>query len=188
MRSKKILLVAAGVAATALIVFVFAFFQPHKIFIDDVVEEARPEMVFPTTTSPAPSTNSGAFREDPFSTEQMPQLPVRETLVGTFTTLDKATSGDVEVIPVTDTDRVLRLENFNTSNGPDLFVYLSTAPADGSLPFNEDFVNLGVLKGNAGNQNYDIPQDIDLSKFGTVVIWCERFTSAFGAAELTSAP
>ena len=49
-----------------------------------------------------------------------------------------------------------------------------------------DFVNLGDLKGNIGNQNYDIPEGTDLSKYDTVIIWCKAFSVFFGGAELTS--
>lgn len=75
--------------------------------------------------------------------------------------------------------RVLRLEEFSGQNGPDLKVYLRAA--------NGDFVSLGDLQGNIGNQNYEIPEDVDLSVFSTVDIWCERFSVGFGLAPLTTA-
>ena len=46
-----------------------------------------------------------------------------------------------------------------------------------------DFVNLGKLKANNGNQNYDIPSDTDLSKYDTSIIWCKAFSVLFGSAE-----
>jgi hypothetical protein len=81
--------------------------------------------------------------------------------------------------------RFLRLAELRTSNGPDLFVYLSAAAADAPLDsFDDDFVALGRLKGNQGNQNYLIPAGVDLTRYSTAVIWCRRFTYAFGAAPL----
>jgi len=86
--------------------------------------------------------------------------------------------GIVKVIPIEDGGNVLRLENLVVTNGPDLYVYLST---DKSA---SDFVNLGKLKANIGNQNYLIPAGTDLSKYDTVLIWCRAFSVLFGSAEL----
>jgi hypothetical protein len=86
--------------------------------------------------------------------------------------------GQVKVIKLSDGSNFLRLEDFRSTNGPDLYVYLSTDKG------NSDFVNLGRLKGNVGNQNYEIPQGTDLSKYDTVLIWCQAFSVLFGSSEL----
>ena len=86
--------------------------------------------------------------------------------------------GQVKVLKLNDITNFLRLEEFKATNGPDLYVYLST---DKSA---SDFVNLGRLKGNVGNQNYEIPQGTDFSKYATVLIWCQAFSVLFGSAEL----
>jgi hypothetical protein len=86
--------------------------------------------------------------------------------------------GQLKVLKLNDSTNFLRLENFKATNGPDLYVYLST---DKSA---SDFVNLGRLKGNVGNQNYEIPEGTDLSKYPTVLIWCQAFSVLFGSAEL----
>jgi hypothetical protein len=86
--------------------------------------------------------------------------------------------------------RFLRFEDFATDNGPDLNVYLTTADADadaGEFGVSGQFVDLGDLKGNIGEQNYEIPSDVDLEEFDTVVIWCVRFGVAFAAADLAPA-
>ncbi len=88
--------------------------------------------------------------------------------------------GLAKVIRLDDASMFLRLENFKATNGPDLYVYLST---DNSA---SDFVNLGRLKGNIGNQNYDIPEGTDFSKYHTVLIWCQAFSVLFGSAKLES--
>jgi hypothetical protein len=86
---------------------------------------------------------------------------------------------------LSDSRRFLRLAALDTSNGPDLFVYLSAAAVDGPRDsLDDDVVVLGRLKANQGNQNYEIPSGADLAKHPTVVIWCRRFTYAFGAAPL----
>jgi Trp operon repressor len=87
--------------------------------------------------------------------------------------------GIAKVIPLQQGSNILRLENFKATNGPDLYVYLGT---DKSA---SDFVSLGRLKGNIGNQNYDIPGGTDLSKYNTVLIWCKAFSVLFGSAQLT---
>lgn len=86
--------------------------------------------------------------------------------------------GDALVLTLKDGTRYLRLENFKATNGPDLYVYLSTDDKA------SDFVSLGRLKANMGNQNYQIPSDVDLSKYDKVLIWCKAFSVLFGSAEL----
>jgi Electron transfer DM13 len=88
--------------------------------------------------------------------------------------------GIAKVIPREGGGDILRLENLVVTNGPDLYVYLST---DKSA---SDFVNLGRLKANIGNQNYPIPTGTDMTKYDTVLIWCRAFSVLFGSAELTS--
>jgi hypothetical protein len=88
--------------------------------------------------------------------------------------------GVAKVIDLTDGRTFLRLENLKTTNGPDLYVYLSTGK-DAS-----EIVDLGKLKGNIGNQNYEIPAGTDLSKFNTVLIWCKAFSTLFGSAQLST--
>jgi hypothetical protein len=88
--------------------------------------------------------------------------------------------GVAKVITLADGKTFLRLENLKTTNGPDLYVYLSTGK-DVS-----DIVNLGRLKGNIGNQNYEIPTGTDLAKYNTVLIWCKAFSTLFGSAKLSS--
>jgi len=87
--------------------------------------------------------------------------------------------GDVLIIETEDGSKFLRFENFKASNGPDLYVYLATDKTA------NDFVNLGALKGNIGNQNYMIPPGADLSNYDTVLIWCKQFSVLFGSAELS---
>jgi hypothetical protein len=89
--------------------------------------------------------------------------------------------GMAKVIPLEDGSNILRLENLRVTNGPDLYVYLAT---DKSA---SDFVSLGKLKANNGNQNYDIPSQTDLTKYETVLIWCRPFSVLFGSAELAVA-
>ena len=83
--------------------------------------------------------------------------------------------------------RVLRLTDFATSNGPDVRVYLVAAAdvQDDATVTTAGFVELGPMKGNIGDQNYDIPATVDLANYRTVTIWCKRFSVNFGSAPLT---
>lgn len=87
--------------------------------------------------------------------------------------------GVAKVINLADGRTFLRLENLKATNGPDLYVYLSTDKGA------SDIVNLGRLKGNIGNQNYEIPATTDLSQYNTVLIWCKAFSTLFGSAKLS---
>ena len=88
--------------------------------------------------------------------------------------------GVAKAVNLADGKTFLRLENLKATNGPDLYVYLST---DKGV---SDFVNLGRLKGNIGNQNYEIPAGTDPAKYDTVLIWCKAFSTLFGSAKLSS--
>ncbi len=87
-------------------------------------------------------------------------------------------SGTARVLHLQDGSAVLRLEDFKVTNGPDLFVYLSTDKGA------SDYIDLGMLKANAGNQNYELPDGVDLSRYDNVVIWCKSFSVYFGGAQL----
>ena len=105
------------------------------------------------------------------------------TLMGNFVDAGDGfhkAEGIAKVINLADGRTFLRLENLKTTNGPDLYVYLSVGK-DAS-----DIVNLGRLKGNIGNQNYEIPAGTDLSKYNTALIWCKAFSTLFGSAKLSS--
>jgi hypothetical protein len=143
-----------AVVVAAFAVFVLVWFQPQKLFIDEKVVEAEPAETV-------------------------------ELARGEFLSLDHGTSGVARVIALADGQRFVRVEDLDTSNGPDLYLYVSANPSRGEEGrFDDEFVNLGRLKGNQGDQNYELPAGTDLRRFATVVIWCDRFDSAFGAADL----
>ena len=187
----------AGVAALGLWL-VFGFFGFQTLFLDDEVSEANPFAPGPapsglavdeTTQELADAMNDAMEEEGVIGNDEveepMPEsvdeAPEVEILVqGEFIDRSHPTSGIAKVI--TDGDqRFLRFEDFETDNGPDLDVYLATGSPDGDLG---EFINLAELKGNIGDQNYELSDDIDLDKYTTVFIWCTRFGVAFGAAAL----
>lgn len=94
-------------------------------------------------------------------------------------------SGQAYILEYPDGKKVLRFENFETINGPDLFVYLSkTSAPTGDLDSLGDYINLGRLKGNVGDQNYELPQNISIADFSSAVIWCKKFGVLFPYAVL----
>ncbi|PJF40647.1 MAG: hypothetical protein D6737_00670 [Chloroflexi bacterium] len=106
---------------------------------------------------------------------------------GDFTRVDAVHSGTgtATIYQMPDGSRFLRFENFRSTNGPDLRVYLAVHEEPRSRSeFQQGFVELGPLKGNVGNQNYDIPPDVDLSMFNSVVIYCQPFHVIFTTATL----
>ena len=140
------------------------------------------------TDSAADSTaNSGDDASAEPSVEETPKRTV--TAEGTFISHEHSTAGKARIITLEDGSRVLRLVGLDTDNGPDLKVWLAAAPViegrDGWFVFDDDeYLSLGALKGNKGNQNYPIPDDADISDLTSVTIWCERCSVSFGAAEL----
>ncbi|WP_159926306.1 MULTISPECIES: DM13 domain-containing protein [Nocardia] len=146
-----------------------AAFQPWRLFTDTTVHEAAP--------SAAPAR--------PGDAPPQPRVIAR----GAFVSHEHATSGSVVVLRLPDGGTVLRLENLDTSDGPDLHVWLTDAPVregrDGWFVFDDGaHTDLGELKGNQGDQNYTVPADADLTQLTSVAIWCDRFDVSFGAAEL----
>ena len=171
----------------------FGFFGIHTLFFDETVDEENPFSAGPgpsglamdeTTESMADAMNAamdelGMPNANPV--DEPMELDVTTLLEGSFVGRAHPTSGTAKVI--TDgNQRFLRLEGFETDNGPDLNVYLATGTPEGSPG---DFRDLGDLKGNIGDQNYELADDIDLNTYTTVFIWCVRFGVAFGAAPLT---
>lgn len=173
-----------ALALVAVAGFVLVWFQPQKLFIDERVDEAIPT-VEPSTTTTEPDDQDAATPSTTSTTA--PAEPV-EVARGDFISRDHTTTGVVRVLELPDGTSIVRVEELDTDNGPDLFVYLSTTAAEGDeATFDDEHVNLGRLAGNQGNQNYALPAGTDLGRFTSVVIWCDRFDSAFGAADLVEA-
>jgi hypothetical protein len=160
-------LTLAGIGAAALLAGAWYLFRPELLFVDRSVAEAFPD---------ASSAGSEAGRPAPL-------------LAGRFHGVAHETRGTAEIFELRDGHRLLRLSDFETSNGPDVRVYLVAAPdANNSQTVTEaGFVELGPLKGNRGDQNYDVPAGVDLGRHRAVTIWCKRFGVNFATAPLAAA-
>jgi hypothetical protein len=158
LRGKKWTLAGIGVA---ILVAAWWVFRPEKLWVNVKVNE------------PAPFGSSA---------------DLRPLYTGLLAGKAHPTSGRASIYQTPDGKRELRLTDFMTSNGPDVHVLLAQG-ADENL--NQDFVKgelnsveLGPLKANRGDQNYDLPDSADLSRYDAVVIYCERFHAVFGVAKL----
>jgi hypothetical protein len=154
------------VVAVVILAIGWYAFRPELLFVNKTVNEG-----FPGGTAVA-------------SLEKAPMSIIK----GNFKSLAHETKGVAAIYQLADGKRALRLTEFETSNGPDVHVYLTAAEVEkGTDAIKEaGFIDLGSMKGNKGDQNYDIPQDADLSKYKNVTIWCARFGVNFGQAALAA--
>ncbi|MDO8495269.1 MAG: DM13 domain-containing protein [bacterium] len=114
------------------------------------------------------------------ATSDKPEASVQTLASGNFVKVDLVHkgSGEAKIIRFDDKN-ILRFENFNVTSGPDLYVYLTkSVQLTGDIKSLGDYVDLGLLKGTSGNQNYEIGS-IDISEYKTAVVWCRRFGVLF---------
>jgi hypothetical protein len=157
-----------GIGVTVLAIGWYAF-RPELLFINKTVNEELP-MAQAGSMSMAKKTEPMVLAK------------------GDFRGLAHETKGEATVHRLADGKRILRLSDFETSNGPDVHVYLVAAEVakDNATVTQAGFIDLGSLKCNKGDQNYEVPADADLNKYKSVSIWCARFGVNFGAATLGS--
>ncbi len=155
---RKWILVAVGLP---ILVAAWWAFRPEKLWINEKVNEPAP---FASNTDPQP------------------------LYTGRLEGKAHQTSGRATIYKTPDGKQYLRLTDFITSNGPDVHVVLTRGDDKGLdhelVKGDLDIVELGLLKGNQGDQNYDLPASIDLTRYNAVTIYCERFHAVFGVARL----
>ena len=150
--SKGNIIIGMGVIALAVAWYAF---RPELLFVNKTVNEELPVGQASSTTM-----SKGT-----------------ETMIlakGDFRGLAHETKGAATVHQLADGERILRLTNFETSNGPDVHVYMVAADdaKDVATVQKSGFVDLGVIKGNIGDQNYTLDSTLDLTKYRAVSIWC----------------
>ena len=190
--------IAAG--GLALVLYLaFAVFGVQAAFLDRevnedfsassaTVEDAPEETVAatPEGTTEAPGTTPvEAGREKTDASSPEASGPVRIS-AGTFHDVDYEGTGDAVVYQLEDGSYVLRLENLDVDNRPDLFVYAVAAEdaLDSATVEEVGVINAGALKGNQGNQTYALPADFDPEVHRAISIWCQRFGGNFATAPL----
>jgi hypothetical protein len=160
-------------------VFGLYWFQPWKLVTDREVSDALSSPTPGVATTSAPSSPVAAAG------------PV-VVAGGDFVTHEHDTSGTARIVRAADGSHRLELVGLDTSNGPDLRVWLTDQPVRegvaGWRVFDDgQWVELGRLKGNRGDQAYAVPAGVDPAAYASVSIWCKRFAVSFGAAPLTPA-
>jgi Electron transfer DM13. len=172
-----------SVAAVAAIAGWYAF-RPERLFVNQSVSESLPQ----SSTEPS----NGVIANASATSSMMPanvdaSAPVA-LAAGKFHGVHHETQGLATVYRLADGKRVVRFTNFSTSNGPDVRIYLvaATDAPDNATVQKAGFIELGPMKGNQGDQNYEIPANVDLSKYRAVTIWCKRFGVNFATAPLAS--
>ena len=199
--SKRVKYVIGGVVVL-LAIGGFAAFRPDTLFTNNTVNDTLDPRVAAalqatstppassTTDVPAPSTPTTATGE-PTPTSSIPPAPTtlpQPAVVssGEWTSIEHETSGTVAVV-ADGSISTLVLADLATSNGPDLAVYLSPLGPEAGGDYTAGAVRLGPLKGNLGTQTYELPTGTDVTRFSSVVIWCDRFSVGFGVAGLEPA-
>ena len=156
------------IVALVLIVLIggWYLFRPEKLFVSQEVSESFPGATATKTAGPAATM---------------------VLATGRFHGVAHKSTGVATIHQLGDGKRVIRLTEFETSNGPELHLYMVAAPdaSDNDTVKNAGFVSVGPLKGNKGDQNYDLPADLDLAKYQSVTVWCRRFGVNFATAPLT---
>ncbi|PIY92160.1 MAG: hypothetical protein COY70_04705, partial [Candidatus Magasanikbacteria bacterium CG_4_10_14_0_8_um_filter_42_12] len=121
------------------------------------------------------------------SEDMMDVANPKELATGAFVTVAHEGTGNVRLIKLGDgSDTIVRLENLDVLNGPDLRVVLSKSSDVEKAGHLGEYIELGALKGNKGNQNYVVPADADVSEYNSVVIYCKAFRVVFNSANLVT--
>jgi hypothetical protein len=164
-----------------------ALFQPWRLFTSSSVYEALPAAPGSASAS-APATPAPLTSTSPTATSAsaVPAAPVILSS-GTFLSQEHETTGTARLVKLPDGSLLLRLEDLASSDGPDVKVWLSSLEAGGDwFKYRSGrYVDLGAIKATHGNHNYAIPVGTDLEGLTSVVLWCDRFSVAFGSAPLS---
>ena len=186
---RRTLLALASAAFLVLLVAGMALFQPWRLFTSSSIDEPltqRPAATAPATSpagsTPAAATPSAAISAPVATAAALPNV----LATGPFQSQEHPTSGSASLVQLPDGSHVVRLENLASSDGPDVKVWLSDREAGGDwFKYRSGrFLDLGPVKATHGNQNFAVPPGTDLSGLDTVVLWCDRFSVAFGSAAL----
>lgn len=112
--------------------------------------------------------------------ERVEVMPAKAALLARGDFIPRFHSVEGRVLLIQNNDQqIVRFEDFQTDNGPQLHIYLSTNLG------NDDFVDLGPIKATKGNVNYTVPAGTDTNKYRNALVWCKPFGVLFSYAELT---
>lgn len=211
--NKRNLILSGMLAVIVIAAATFPLWRP--LIVDDVVDEAFPGMTAATRAqfdalpqnqqdaliatikdnqAMAVETINALLSPDTIVPDADQAMPVMDgnpkvLSTGSFVRVDAihGAEGSATLYQLPDDSRILRFEDFRATNGPDLHVILTrSASPRSAADVGEDYIDLGQLKGNVGNQNYAIPADVDLAQYQSVVIFCVPFQVVFSTADQTA--
>ncbi len=174
----------AGALAVALGLYLaLAVFGVQTLFYDTQVNEEF-AVTAPAAEDQAPREDTGTTTSGQ-ATKPTTVAPIRVSS-GQFHAVAHPGAGDAIVYRLEDGSYALRLENLDIFNGPALYVYAVAADDanDNATVLEAGFLNLGPLKGNQGNQTYELPAEFDPARYRSISVWCERFSVNFATAPL----
>lgn len=202
LQRRKVLVILVPVALVVLLVGAYLF-QPWRLFTSSTVDEPLPGAVASDTQSVAPTETGqatdpgtapalGAGTPTPGTqspaTSAAPSAAGAGTVIATgdFQSQEHPTTGTASLVKLPDGTLLIRLENLASTDGPDVKIWLSELDAGGDwFKYRGGrYLDLGLVKATHGNHNYVIPAGSDVSGLDTVVLWCDRFSVAFGSAAL----
>ena len=186
-----------GMVAAAIPLLILAGWLIRPLFVDTVVDEAFPlgaDAAIPEELSEdqARVMMSAASKLEIEVDESMTQSMNVATQLksGSFVDGDAFHQGEgtATIFQLEDGSHVLRLEDFRVTNGPALFVLVSSHPNPGGRGDISDagYTELARLKGNVGNQNYVLPDDLSPDDVNSVIIYCKPFRVVFSVAALNA--
>jgi Electron transfer DM13 len=190
--SKRTWIIVGAVVAVP--VLAVAWWLGSPLFLDTEVDEEFPVSADAVTTDDTTEEEveqelaEAAAEPDTAASDDMPDEGEPSLITsGQFVDFDNSHrgTGTATIYELDDGSNVLRFENFEVTNGPDLRVYLVPNGNPESSGDITGYVELGALKGNIGDQNYEIPDDVDISEYGSVVIYCDPFSVIFSVATLS---
>lgn len=194
-----------GFGISVVITGVVGWILISPLFIDEVVDEQFPGVPTPEALAEMSDEKKAAMAEEVLDAARgMPDKAMEDAkddmmqsgapvvlASGAFRDADSIHkgSGNAGLYRLADGNHLLRLENLDVTNGPDLHVFLvrHPGPASSSDVTKDNYVDLGALKGNIGNQNYAIAAGTDLTGIASVVVWCKAFGVLFSTAPLLPA-
>lgn len=210
MRFRILLILFGGLLVAA--TFTFPLWRP--LLVDDVVNDPFPGLPpqlqsgFAVLTQAEQAAFLQMAQEDPDMALEMVAAALEAPVIvnnpedsdmpenagtaiadGDFVRLDPIhwAQGTASIYQLPDERKILRFEDFQSANGPDLYVMLSASEAPitrEEVELGNLHLELGPLKGNVGDQNYEIPAEVDLSLYNSVVIYCKAFHVVFSTATI----
>jgi hypothetical protein len=172
--------VASSVALVLVLAVIVppAYYLLSPLWIRTSLQEASPLDVAAAAASSPATPSSAAATASAAGPAGTPRLLVRGTWMGADAF--HFAHGDALVIESAPQRHTVRFENFSVRNGPDLFVYLSDDPKG----YGGTVLKLGALRATDGAFNYEVPAGTDVTRFKSVIVWCDQFSELFATAAL----